>query len=226
MRDLRVYSRSYGYASWLQTFYNLEIVKSIEEAELLVLPGGSDVNPAIYNEPKGSRTYCSEHCDKEDLEDWNKAMELGLPVLGICRGLQFICAINGGKLIQDVTNHAGCGRHHAIFIGNVDNKDLNIERPAEITSLHHQMVYPYNLNKKDYRILAYNETKSTHYLGGDDKPMKLPDDFVEIEVLYFPKTNALGIQGHPEMMPANQYRIVPWLAKQVDQMLTIANKKK
>lgn len=63
------------------------------------------------------------------------------------------------------------------------------------------MAYPYNIPKKDYEILAHTFPKlSKHYEGSG---INWEDQFQEVEVIYFPKTNSLGVQGHPEMMELN-----------------------
>lgn len=97
----------------------------------------------------------------------------------------------GGKLIQDVTNHGG--DHSMTTFDGVK---------IRTNSIHHQMINPYNLKSdKDYKILGWTTKRiSTRYLGAKDRPVYLPVEFKEIEAAYFPKINAMGIQGHPEMM--------------------------
>jgi hypothetical protein len=68
-------------------------------------------------------------------------------------------------------------------------------------SLHHQMANPYDMNPKDYRILAWSSKRiSDRYLGAKDKSVMLPFHFKEIEAIYFPNIKAIGVQYHPEMM--------------------------
>ena len=105
-----------------------------------------------------------------------------------------LTVLSGGGLIQHVSNHAKSGTHKIHLI----NEDVDID----ITSTHHQMMYPFWLNKKEYDIIA-KSTKdlSTTYLDGDDRERRLPQDFVECEIVYYKTTNCLCIQGHPEYMP-------------------------
>ena len=51
--------------------------------------------------------------------------------------------MNGGKLVQNVKGHA-TGFTHGITDG---------DKIYQITSTHHQMQYPFDLNKDDYDIL-------------------------------------------------------------------------
>lgn len=68
-----------------------------------------------------------------------------------------------------------------------------------ITSSHHQMLYPFDLNEKDYELIAYSEYfQSNTYLNGDNKEIELAKNFLEPEIVYYKNTNALCIQGHPE----------------------------
>lgn len=63
------------------------------------------------------------------------------------------------------------------------------------------MLYPFNMPQDDYRIIAKASTNlSKTYLNGYDDEKSLPSNFVEPEIVWYPKTNCLCIQGHPEYM--------------------------
>lgn len=65
--------------------------------------GGHDVSPELYNEKPldGSVSSCVKR-DKMELYILKKAIQLDKPILGICRGIQFINAALGGTLYQDI----------------------------------------------------------------------------------------------------------------------------
>ena len=70
--------------------------------DLLVLTGGNDVDPKLYGEPNRK---CGELIPERDRFDWalmDIAVRKRLPVLGICRGAQFINVYFGGSLCQDI----------------------------------------------------------------------------------------------------------------------------
>lgn len=102
--------------------------------------------------------------------------------------------MNGGLLVQNANNHA-IGRTHGITNG---------ETIYEITSTHHQMQYPYNLDKSEYDLLFVAEQNMSDCYDGDgiDSDPIRSNGEPEI-VLYhkpgFPK--CLAVQGHPEMIP-------------------------
>lgn len=135
-----------------------------------------------------------------------KAKEAGLFIVGICRGAQLGCALSGGILVQDVDGH---GFSHRIT--TVDGDEFMA------SSLHHQMMYPWDVNHK---LLAWSSTpRSPDYQGiTEDEWLKWPrkmyeelknEDVIEPEIVYFPDLKCLAVQGHPEMMDSkcqhNQY---------------------
>jgi putative glutamine amidotransferase len=71
----------------------------------LVISGGADLDPARYGEePSGSRAP-EPGRDELDAAAFAAAQARGVPVLGVCRGLQAINVFSGGTLLQDVAGH-------------------------------------------------------------------------------------------------------------------------
>lgn len=178
-----------GHGNWMAPIGGIE-TSDIEEADVVIFGGGADISPETYGEVKSRGTSSDPSREKKEKADFHRARELNKKLVGICRGHQFLVAMAGGKLIQDVSNH---GSYHKMttFDGSI----------IETNSIHHQMVNPYNMNPKDYTILAWSTKKrSDYYLGGGNKKMFLPINFKEIEAIYLPKINAIGYQYHPEML--------------------------
>ena len=172
----------------------IKIVSKIEEANVILFTGGEDVSPDYYGEDMGGYTSSNRDRDKKELEIFKVARSYNKLCAGICRGAQALTVFSGGNLIQHVTGHAINGTHKIHLM----NEDVDID----ITSTHHQMMWPFWLNKADYNILAKSMNDlSTTYLDGNDREKKIPIDFVEPEIVYYNKTNCLCIQGHPEYMP-------------------------
>lgn len=75
--------------------------------------GGHDVNPAIYGCEK--TINCGAINEERDLLESNLfriAFSANKPILGICRGIQFINAILGGTLYQDLNSEYGSAIEH------------------------------------------------------------------------------------------------------------------
>lgn len=80
--------------------------------DALVIAGGADVNPARYGEDPHPRT--TGWRDDRDVSEYallDAAEDLGLPVLGICRGMQVMAARAGGRLQQHVPDLVGNDTH-------------------------------------------------------------------------------------------------------------------
>lgn len=188
MRKIHVVGGASGYASWME---GTELVSRIEEADLVVLTGGSDVDPALYGDNTHRSTYTNIERDKREIISIEAAVKMGKPIFGTCRGLQLLNVIAGGKMIQDM-------RHpHAHVIRFFDGTD------AVTNSLHHQMVHPFNLREEQYRIVAYAKGLSGYHLDGSDVEMELPvvhGILVEPEAVLYPEINAFGQQSHLEML--------------------------
>ncbi|HEX5108902.1 MAG TPA: gamma-glutamyl-gamma-aminobutyrate hydrolase family protein [Vicinamibacterales bacterium] len=81
----------------------------------LVLPGGGDVDPARYGEPRHPKFEAAEEGrDPYELELVQRALEADLPVLGICRGIQVLNVARGGTLIQDIPDQVTSAGNHQL----------------------------------------------------------------------------------------------------------------
>jgi len=74
----------------------------------LVLTGGGDIGPAAYRaEPHPRTARVSEQRDRAELDLLAAGLAGGLPVLGICRGLQILNVARGGTLHQHLPDVPG-----------------------------------------------------------------------------------------------------------------------
>ena len=185
-------SSSLDYVSYLNEKFEVIVHKTVDvkdpkDIDLVLFTGGEDVNPAHYNENIGKYTYINSNRDKKEIDTFYRFKGTSF-LLGICRGNQLLTILSGGKLIQHVEGHC---RDHSMVLNN--------SLKYNITSSHHQMIYPFDLNEKDYELIGYSEYfQSNTYLNGNNEEIELSNNFLEPEIVYYKKTNALCIQGHPE----------------------------
>lgn len=79
----------------------------LEGAGGLLLPGGPDVDPALYGaspDPDAGLAV-SRPLDDLELRLLKYALDRDMPVLAICRGMQLLNVAFGGRLIQDLPSH-------------------------------------------------------------------------------------------------------------------------
>jgi putative glutamine amidotransferase len=68
----------------------------------LVLPGGPDPHPSRWGEPVHPATVIDTRRDELEYALLAGCLDRGVPVLGVCRGLQLVNVALGGSLIQDL----------------------------------------------------------------------------------------------------------------------------
>ncbi|MER6915665.1 gamma-glutamyl-gamma-aminobutyrate hydrolase family protein [Streptomyces sp. NPDC000594] len=116
----------------------------VARIDALVIAGGSDVDPARYGAAPDPRTGPpSPERDSWELALVHAALAAGIPLLGICRGMQLLNVALGGTLHQHLDGHtAGEG-----VIGSHTVKPVPGSRYAavvpeatEVPTYHHQAV--------------------------------------------------------------------------------------
>jgi putative glutamine amidotransferase len=84
----------------------------LDRIDALVLAGGSDVDPACYGEPPRPQTQRTwPERDRFEIAVVRRALEGGMPVLGICRGMQVLNVALGGTLVQHLPDVIGHEAH-------------------------------------------------------------------------------------------------------------------
>ncbi|MEU5959983.1 gamma-glutamyl-gamma-aminobutyrate hydrolase family protein [Micromonospora parva] len=77
----------------------------------LLLAGGADVGPGRYGQPTDPRTEDRPDRDAGELTVLAAALAAGLPVLGVCRGMQLLAVAYGGALHQHLPDVVGHEAH-------------------------------------------------------------------------------------------------------------------
>mgnify|MGYP000303569768 CR=1 FL=1 len=84
----------------------------LDAVDAVILGGGPDVDPALYDEPAHAQTYGADRAvDEFEFALLDGALARGMPVLAICRGLQVVNVAYGGTLHQHITEDPGVEPH-------------------------------------------------------------------------------------------------------------------
>lgn len=143
-----------GAALLLTPAHDLASVEQIiGVAHGLMLTGGEDVDPARYGQsPHPTVTSVNPARDAMELAALEAAVRRGIPVLGICRGMQVLNVGLGGTLIQDLPSQRQDGLlheqsapvdkewHHATVAEESGLASIFGTRELFINSFHHQAV--------------------------------------------------------------------------------------
>jgi putative glutamine amidotransferase len=163
----------------------------------LLLSGGPDVDPARYGDDYvHPATYgIDPDRDQFEIDLFDAAVHRGIPVFGICRGIQVMNVALGGTLIQDVsTEHPGSAE-----IGHRQH-----ERGLKDSAVGHQLTA---IESTPLPIFGKNDlgVNSFHHQAIRDIAPELmpvaysPDGLVEAVVMRG-KPEVFGVQWHPELM--------------------------
>jgi putative glutamine amidotransferase len=85
-----------------------ELVSAVDG---LVLTGGADVEPSRYGQEPHEKTYVRPARDTFEFGLLDVALAAGLPVLGVCRGVQVLNVAFGGTLTQHLPEATGSVEH-------------------------------------------------------------------------------------------------------------------
>jgi putative glutamine amidotransferase len=79
----------------------------LEVIDGLIIPGGyEDINPKFYNQEIISNKITTNDTRASfEFALLKKALEINMPFLGICNGMQLLNILLGGDLIQDIQDH-------------------------------------------------------------------------------------------------------------------------
>lgn len=79
------------------------VTRYLDVIDGLLLPGGPDVAPRFYGEePLPQLGMTDALLDESELTLVREAVKRGIPIFGICRGIQVINVALGGDLYQDI----------------------------------------------------------------------------------------------------------------------------
>jgi len=146
----------------IEQYFNLNV-------DLVVLSGGNNINPKLYNNDDILEDIYNL---RDDIERSlvNLAIQKDIKILGICRGFHFINIFFNGSLTHNIKNHVN--KKHIL---NSNNSILNTK---EVNSFHNQAILESGLASQLTKLAVTN------------------DDIIEAFISQ--NKNILGVQWHPE----------------------------
>ncbi|MDO4325757.1 MAG: gamma-glutamyl-gamma-aminobutyrate hydrolase family protein [bacterium] len=166
------------------------IMELVEKMDGFLFTGGQDVSPKLYGEEKLPQCgECSIERDRMEKNLLEAVLDADKPVLGICRGIQFINAALGGTLYQDLpSQHPGEVEHHM-----TPPYDREIHRVSVVEGTFLAEI----MREKVIGVNSYHH-QAVKRLASCLKTAAVSEDGL-IEALYMPdKKWVAAVQWHPE----------------------------
>jgi putative glutamine amidotransferase len=152
-----------------------------------VLSGGTHVHPSRYGQqPQVTARYDLKR-DETDFKLLQQAEEIDIPVLGICRGAQFINVFHGGSLCQNVTPLRIKTRHRPLLL---PLQTVQLVEDSRIGGLMHSTLIGAN------RI----HSQAIKQLGRNLRVTALDNDLFVQAIENTGQQWLMGVQWHPEYL--------------------------
>ncbi|MBK8050091.1 MAG: gamma-glutamyl-gamma-aminobutyrate hydrolase family protein [Anaerolineales bacterium] len=163
-----------------------------ERLDGLFLPGGEDIDPVHYGKERHPLLGATDkERDRTELALTRWAIEAGMPVLGVCRGVQMINVACGGTLTQDLHSDAPDLEKHDYFPPSFERYRISHRIDIEADSrLAHAMGQIHEVNSMHHQGIADLGYGLRVVARADDG---LPEA-LEAPALPF----VVGVQWHPE----------------------------
>lgn len=154
----------------------------------IVLTGGGDVDPTVYGGQRATGLEYDLERDTSEIALVRAAREAGIPVLGICRGLQITNVALGGTLVSDIPP-----------------SDVHPEAPGDVLKFRHPVNFAPESRLASVYRMPERVVNSIHHQAVDRVGTGLvpvgwtPDGVIEAAESDG-AWNFLGVQWHPEKL--------------------------
>ncbi|MEU0107453.1 gamma-glutamyl-gamma-aminobutyrate hydrolase family protein [Streptomyces sp. NPDC006251] len=179
----RLVQRAGGLAAMLPPDAPERAVETVARLDALVIAGGPDVEPVRYGAEREPRTGPpAPERDAWELALIDAALAAGVPLLGICRGMQLLNVALGGTLVQHLDGHAevvGVFGGHPVKPVPGTRYAAIVPEETSVPTYHHQAV----------DRLGEGLLPSAYAADGTVEALELPSG----------QGWVLGVQWHPEM---------------------------
>ena len=184
----------------------------IHQCDGLILTGGADIHPSFYN---GESTYQNmpdtfqQKRDAFEAALFYYAQTMKLPVLGICRGLQLVNVLMGGKLNQDL----GPAEN------SIHKKQGDLDKTHGVKIQQNSLLHQITNASSGIINSAHHQSISIDHLGENLMINAMDEEGKTIEGIEFKdKTNKgflLCVQWHPERMENKEQSVLSQNIKEI-----------
>lgn len=169
-----------------------DLLEILSKFDGILLPGGIDIDPVRFGEdPHPNCGEIDPLWDELDLTVAGWALEQGVPILAICRGIQVLNVAAGGTLIQDIPSQVtGPIKHSQDAPRWYATHDITIHPGSLLAKL---------VGDRSQRVNSFHHQAIRQVGSGLRVAASAPDGIIEA-VEGTSSMFVLGVQWHPELM--------------------------
>jgi putative glutamine amidotransferase len=198
---------------------------AVDVADGVMLTGGGDIGSLRYGEePHVKSKWQDSVRDEMELDATRLALERGLPILGICRGIQLLNVAMGGTLVQDVPSQVPDAlKHYSEGLDALLLHTIAIEQGSllarlfattslAVNSYHHQAVKEVGAGLRvsarapDGVIEGLEATDGRSVLGVQFHPEEIAEPYPQFQALFDWLVGEARVGGKRNSRPRSQSR--------------------
>lgn len=162
----------------------------------LLLSGGGDIDPALYEDPYvHEKTYgIHKGRDRLEIELARHVVERDIPTLCICRGIQILNAALGGTLYQDIASEFSDAIVH-----RQQEQQIPKEEPGHTVTVEPDSLLASTYAASEIMVNSFHHQSLKEVASALRVSAVAPDGTIEA-VEHPDRTWILAVQWHPEMM--------------------------
>jgi putative glutamine amidotransferase len=164
----------------------------------LLLSGGSDLDPGYYGEePVPELGITLPERDRFEMALLERALRRGIPIFGICRGMQILNVALGGTLYQDLPSQMD----HAVLLGHRQETpkwepthEVEVDGGSKVAEI---------MGSDELKVNSYHHQAIKDLASGLVPVACAPDGVIEaVESVDLSQRWLIGVQWHAEAMRA------------------------
>jgi len=179
----------------------------LRRLDAVILTGGGDMSPETYGGSDHPKLYMvDDERDASELALARRAVEVGLPTLGICRGTQVLNVTLGGTLVEHVPDVVGEEVAHRTPLRDPTPHAVAVEPGSKLAAA---------VGELQFDCASWHHQSLKEVAPGLEVVAHAPDGTIEaVELPSHPWL--VAVQWHPELTAADdpiQQRLFEALAK-------------
>lgn len=166
------------------------LAELLERLDGVILSGGGDVNPELYQGTPHEAIYMvNAERDSSEIELTKNIVDMQLPMLNICRGVQVLNVALGGSLIEHLPDEVGEEITHRASPPSAVRHGVEIEPGSQLARI---------LEQTEVTAASWHHQAIRQVAPGLQVVARAADGIIEaVEMPGHPWL--IGVQWHPEM---------------------------